>query len=62
MKMRDDNMKIFKNSKGQIFQSGSGGTYPINDGNPENDLSDEDYLDEDEWDAYDSYDGDNLDA
>ena len=33
-------MSVFRNSRGQFFQSGRGGTYPINDGNPENDVDD----------------------
>jgi len=45
---------IRKNSKGQFFQSGSGGNYPVNDGNPENDVEDfdpeifQDEIEEDE--------------
>ena len=27
----------WKNSGGRVFRSDSGGTYPVNDGNPEND-------------------------
>ena len=39
-------MPYFKNRHGQVFRSGSGGTYPVNDGNQEND--DEDF-DEEEF-------------
>ncbi len=31
-------MPFFRNSKGKIFRSGIGGTYPVNDGNPENEV------------------------
>lgn len=35
-------MPFFRNSKGMLFRSGIGGTYPVNDGNPENDVDDDD--------------------
>lgn len=30
-------MRYFKNSRGQVFRSGVGGTYPVNNGDPQND-------------------------
>jgi hypothetical protein len=33
--------RTFENSRGQRFHSGAGGTYPINNGDPQNDLEDE---------------------
>ena len=33
-------MSTFRNSRGQWFQSGIGGTYPINDSDPQNDVDD----------------------
>ena len=29
-------MPIYKNSKGKLFQTGIGGTYPVNDNDPQN--------------------------
>jgi hypothetical protein len=37
-------VSTFRNSRGQWFKSGIGGTYPINDGDPQNDV--------DEFDEY----------
>jgi len=31
---------IWTNSRGKQFQTGIGGTYPVNNGNPENDVDD----------------------
>ena len=31
-------MSVSRNSSGQWFRTGAGGTYPINDGNPQNDV------------------------
>lgn len=33
-----EGMMIWKNRRGDLFQTGIGGTYPVNDGNPENDV------------------------
>lgn len=33
-------MIIFRNKHGQWFRSGPGGTYPINDGDPQNEVED----------------------
>lgn len=38
--------RTFENSRGRRFHSGAGGTYPINDGDPQNDFEDE--LDDDD--------------
>ena len=44
-------MPITRNSRGQWFHTGIGGTYPINDGDPQND---DDEFDEEEAErAYD---------
>lgn len=31
---------IYRNSRGQWYQSGSGGTYRVNNGDPQNDVDD----------------------
>jgi hypothetical protein len=36
---------ITRNSRGQYFQHGIGGTYPVNDRDPQNDVD----FDEDQW-------------
>jgi len=37
---------IIRNSHGQYFHTSKWGSYPINDGNPENDVED---FDEEKW-------------
>ncbi len=41
-------MTIFRNSQGKYFQSGIGGTYPVNDDDPQNNVED---FDQDKADA-----------
>ena len=31
-------MPFFRNSRGQLFQSSLGGVFPVNDGDPQNDV------------------------
>lgn len=38
--------KVFYNSKGQGYHQSSAGTYPINDGDPQNDYEDEELEEE----------------
>ena len=38
-------MNYFRNSRGQVFSSGLGGTYPVNNGDPQ---CDDDQFDQDE--------------
>ena len=46
-------MPFFTNSHGRRFQTGIGGTYPVNDGDPQNDVE----IDDDDGKHYD-YDND----
>jgi hypothetical protein len=46
-------LSVSRNSSGQWFRTGAGGTYPINDGDPQNDVEgfDAEEADEAEGDA-----------
>lgn len=39
-------MRFFRNKNGKIFMTSIGGTYPVNDGNPENDVDENEIPDE----------------
>ncbi len=49
----EEKLSVSRNSSGQWFRTGAGGTYPINDGDPQNDVEgfDAEEADEAEGDA-----------